>query len=304
MTYLRTFSISTLLLLFVIFLLAANEKRIKEMVTSKGSTPSSLQNGMLPIKKKRKAISFPDVIKLPELGDFSVEQMSPPKRKPVKKVKRQKTTKVAEKSVPPKPKRQPPHSNKTETVSRETPQQPTPASTTENKTEDTRPQFQFEYENIGLPQYLAAAEQIGRLYILKQEGDAFALGPMISFKKNKLVMSEDESIWRNEHLAVQRPYLVKDDELRPYLESFSLPETAFRDQLVLYLNKPFDEILWDKVEQNLKKRNYKLSDIKSVKGQYVRWRQKLQIMISEAKTKSGKDIHIDTRLKLPCGTCL
>ena len=130
------------------------------------------------------------------------------------------------------------------------------------------------------------------------------MGPMISFKKNKLVVSEEESIWRNEHLAVQRPYLVKDDELRPHLKGFSLPETAFRDQLVLYLKKPIDGLLWDKVEQDLKKRNYKLSDIKSVKGQYVRWQQKLQITITEAKTKSGKDIHIDARLALPCGSCL
>ena len=136
MTYLRTFSISTLLLLFVIFLLAANEKRIREMVTSKGATPSSLQNGMLPIKKKPKVISFPDVIKLPELGDFSVEQMSPPKKKPVKKEKRREKREVAKKSVPPKPKRQPPQLKKTETASQETPQQPTPTSTTENMTEE------------------------------------------------------------------------------------------------------------------------------------------------------------------------
>jgi hypothetical protein len=304
MTYLRTFSISTLLLLLVIFLLATNEERIREMVALKGATPSSLQNGMLPIKKKPKVISFPDVIKLPGLGDFSVEQMSPPKRKPAKKVKRQKTTKVAEKSVLPKPKRQPPQLKKTETVSRKTPQQPTPASTTENKTEDTRPQFQLDYQNIGLEKYLAVAEKIGRLYTLKNDGDRPLLGRQISFRDRRLSKSEDDSAWRKEYLAVERPYLVKDDKLRPYLKVFSLSDTAYRDQLVFYLNKAFDEDLWDKVEMVLKKKKYKLSDIKSVKGQYLRYGRVMMITITDAVTKSGEDIYIEVALALPCGSCL
>ena len=304
MTYLRTFSISALLLLFVIFLLATNEERIREMVGSKGPTPSSLQNEVLPIKKKPKVISFPDVIKLPGLGDFSVEQMSPPKKKPVRKEKRREKREAVNESVPPKPKRQPPQLKKTETVSRETPQQPTPASATENKTEDTRPQVLFDYKNIGLKKYLAVAERIGRFYILKNEDDGPSLGRQISFRDSRLDESEVENAWRNKHLAVQRPYLVRDEKLRPYLESFSLPETAHRDQLVFYLNKPFDEDLWNKVEMVLKKKKYKLSDIKSVKGQYLRYGRAMMITITDAVTKSGEDIYIKTSIALPCGSCL
>ena len=268
------------------------------MVASKGPTPSSLQNEMLPIKKKPKVISFPDVIKLPELGDFSVEQMSSPKRKPVKKVKRREKREAVNESVPPKPKRQPPQLKKTETISQETPQQPTPTSTTENMTEDTRPQFHFDYQNIGLKKYLAVAERIGRLYILKNEGDRPALGPQISFRHRFLDESADESAWRKKHLAVQRPYLVKDDELRPHLESFSLPETAHRDQLVFYLNNPWDQLLWDKVEMDLKKQKYKLSDIKSVKGQYIDFGKHMLITITDAVTKSGVDIYVETKIKV------
>ena len=304
MTYLRTFSISALLLLFVIFLLATNEERIREMVASKGPTPSSLQNGMLPIKKKPKVISFPDVIKLPGLGDFSVEQMSPPKKKPVRKEKRREKKEAVKKSVPPKPKRQPVELKKKETASQETPQQPTPASTTENKTEDTRPQFQFDYENIGLEKYLAVAEQIGRLYIVKYDGDRPLLGRQISFRNSRLDKSEDDSAWRNKHLAVDRPYLVIDEKLRPHLKGFFLPETAYRDQLVFYLNKTFDEDLWDKVEMVLKNTKYKLSDITSVKGQYVTYGRAILITITDAVTKSGEDIYIKTSIALPCGSCL
>jgi len=298
MTYLRTFSISALLLLFVIFLLATNEERIREMVGSKGPTPSSLQNEVLPIKKKPKVISFPDVIKLPGLGDFSVEQMSPPKKKPVRKEKRREKREVVNESVLPKPKRQPPQLKKTETVSPETPQQPTPASTTENKTEDTRPQVLFDYQNIGLKKYLTVAERIGRFYILKNEGDKPSLGRQISFRDSRLDESEDDSAWRNKYLAVQRPYLVKDDKLRPHLKDFSLPETAYRDQLVYYLQISWDQILWDKVEMVLKKQKYKLSDIKSVKGQYITHAKHMLITITDAVTKSGVDIYVETKIKI------
>ena len=173
-------------------------------------------------------------------------------------------------------------------------------TSTKAKTENTRPQFLLGYREIGLERYLQVVERIGKLHLILYNGETQRFGPEISFVTRKI----DPNGVDKENLAVDRPYLVTDRGLPRYLGLFQLPMGTLKGQLVLFLNKSFDKLLWKTLTTKLHLKKYRLSDIASVKGEYLSEAQNIHIFLDHAKTKKGTTIEIGSALDIPCENCL
>ena len=294
MTLLRTLLITFFLAAVTAFLLTDEEKEILEL-----DGTDLLQRRVMPLKKtsqpKRHAvIKFPNVVPLSKLGDFNVKKAAPKKPKQKKAVEPKK--KMA-KRAPPKPK---PTPKPLPVVQRKPSVAPQPAVVSEKaKTKNTRPQFLVGYTNIGLELYLQVVENIGTLHLIIEDGESRRLGQRISFVKGKIEPIEPDP----ESLAVERPNLIDDNGLPYLMRRFPLPLNALTNSVVLYLNKPFDQRIWNVVTDELKSKNYKLSDIATVKGDYLKEDQNIFIFLNYATTKTGQKIPINQNLELPCSNC-
>ena len=294
MTLLRTLTILLFLVAAVTFLLATEEKKIRELVKidilRKVIPPSSnvVPPEVLP------EIKFPNVVPLSKLGDFNVKKPNRKKTKEKKVIKpREKIVKkVVTKPTPkPKPRR---------TIQQKPAAPQPPVVSRKAKTENTMPTFVLGYKEIGLERYLRAVERIGKLHLILYNGENQRFGPKISFVSRKINPDGIDS----ENLAVDRPYLITDIDLPRHLGLFQLPLGTLEGQLVLFLNKSFDELLWDTLTAKLHRKKYRLSDIASVKGEYLSEAQNIHIFLDHAKTKKGTTIEIGSALDIPCENCL
>ncbi len=296
MTLIRTAVISIFLFAIVVFLLAVNDKKLRELVSNDMLKPTLTQPAQTPTPDIQQ-VTFPDVIPLSELGDFNIKKVKKKKIIKKKEVKARKKILARKKifvKTTPKPKSKPQRvavKDSTEPVQS--------IAVPKTRTKRTRPQFQLGYNEIGLEVYLQVVERIGTLHLVLSNGGKPRYGPAISFIKRKI--STDELDQKN--LAVERPYSVTDRELPRYLGLFTLPLGSLKGQLVLFLNKSFDRLLWNTLTAKLSKKNYGLSDIASVNGQYIREAQHIIIRIEKAKAKAGETILIDTYLDVPCNLC-
>jgi len=265
----------------ILFLLIDDQKEIRELIFTQPSQPHVPQTSQPPPTPQEETIEFLDVLDLPDEGDINVVVEVP--KETIKK-----------------PLEEP---EETRTPIEDTPPQVSPPPVSEPVTKETFPTFKLDYSEIGLAAYLQMAEKIGKLYVILEEEGRFGLGPAISFKNNKLEEFAFGEPYRKRHLADSRPYWVTDPELHRHLASFNLPLNHLASQLVLFLRKSFDEELWRTLEAELSERDYKLSDIASVKGQYEREAQNIFIFLETAETKSKETIEIGTALPIPCDTC-
>ena len=265
----------------ILFLLIDDQKEIRELIFIQPSQPQVPRPNQLPATTPEETIEFVKFIDLPEDGDFNGVVKTP--KETIKKPEKER--------------------EETRTPIEDTPPQVSPPPVSEPVTKETFPTFKLDYSNIGLAAYLQMAEKIGKLYVILEEEGRFGLGPAISFKNNKLEEFAFGEPYRKRHLADSRPYWVTDPELHRHLASFNLPLNHLASQLVLFLRKSFDEELWRTLETELSERDYKLSDIASVKGQYEREAQNIFIYLETAETKSKETIEIGTALPIPCDTC-
>ena len=277
----RIAPLSIFAVVLILFLLIDDKKEIRELIFTQPSQPHVPQPSQLPPTPPEETIEFLDVLDLPDEGDFNVV-VEVPKETIKKPEKEHEETQTPIKNNPPKASVPP--------VSK-----PVAA--------ETFPTFKLDYSKIGLAAYLQMAEKIGKLYVILHEGGKYGLGPAISFKDNKLEEFAFGEPYRKRHLADGIPYWVDDPELHRHLGSFNLPLNHVDSQLVLFLKKSFDEDLWRALETELSERDYKLSDIVSVKGQYEREAQNIFISLETAETKSKETIEIGTALPIPCDTC-
>lgn len=265
----------------ILFLLIDDQKEIRELIFIQPSQLQVPRPNQLPATTPEETIEFVKFIDLPEDGDFEVFVKTP--KETIKKPEKER--------------------EETRTPIEDTPPQVSPPPVSEPVTKETFPAFKLDYSKIGLATYLQMAEKIGKLYVILQEGGKYGLGPAISFKDNKLEEFAFGKPYRKRHLAHEIPYWVDDPELHRHLGIFNLPLNHVDSQLVLFLKKSFDEELWRVLEKVLSEKDYKLSDIASVKGQYVREAQNILIFLETAETKSKETIEIGTTLDIPCDTC-
>lgn len=301
MTVIRTATILMFLAAILIFLLTANDKKIRELVNMDVLAPISNQPAKNAEAFEAQPITFPDIIPLSEFGDFNLKKIQEKKiikKKPPKKEKKIKKTRLVKKKkikasrkiIAPKP--------VPVTLTKPLASAQSLAKPKAKKT-PTRPQFLLGYNEIGLETYLRVVERIGTLHLVLFNGEKPRYGPAISFAKRKISSDELDQ----DNLAIERPYSVTDRDLPKHLGLFALPMGSLEGQLVLFLNKPFDELLWDTLTTKLSRRNYGLSDITSVNGEYIREAQHIIIFLEKAITKAGKTIKIDTYLDVPCDNC-
>jgi hypothetical protein len=121
------------------------------------------------------------------------------------------------------------------------------------------------------------------------------LGPEISLKRRLLYQgTTDFSI-----LALKRPHLVSDERIRNRLSTIEIPATAYDDSVVLVLTRPFDSLLWDTIEQALRKRHLQLNQVSQIVGDYVDGGSGVFLQLGSAVVKgSGKLVELNKKLRV------
>jgi hypothetical protein len=141
--------------------------------------------------------------------------------------------------------------------------QPNPPSV---ERDGDRPVLEVSYDEIGFDRYLDVIERIGRLFLLVVQGQNMRLGPEVSLRTLSVLGSGPS---HTEHLAVERPHLVNDPFIRDLLSAIILPSGALDDRIVLLLNQPFDDLLWELIRETAREKNIRISDIAKISGSYV-----------------------------------
>lgn len=144
---------------------------------------------------------------------------------------------------------------------------PKPIATTPSvRRNGDRPVLEVSYDEIGFDRYLDVIERIGSLFLLVVEGQNMRLGPEVSLRTLSVLGSGRS---HTEHLAVERPHLVSDPFIQDLLSAIVLPSGAIDDRIVLLFNQPFDDLLWDLIQETANEKNIPISEIARISGSYV-----------------------------------
>ena len=184
-----------------------------------------------------------------------------PTSKPIKKkvVKRRPSTKTKQSPPKPAPRRRP--------VQIEAPViGPEPSASLEGSEEAVRPVLVASYDQIGFARYLEVVERVGRFFVLlKREGSA-KIGPPVSLAR-RMTLRRNQNLTAG--LAIERPHLVSDRDVRLRLREIQLPIRAYSDRVALLFREKFDQSLWFAVGNALRKKKLALWQVDEVKGHYV-----------------------------------
>jgi hypothetical protein len=134
------------------------------------------------------------------------------------------------------------------------------------KRDGNRPVLEVSYDEIGFDRYLDVIERIGSLFLLVVDGKNMGLGPEVSLRTLSVL---GEGFAQTKHLAVDRPHLVSDPFIHDLLSAIILPNGALDDRIVLLLNQPFDNLLWDLIRKTAADKKIPISDIARISGSYV-----------------------------------
>ena len=184
-----------------------------------------------------------------------------PTSKPIKKkvVKRRPPTETKQSPPKPAPRRRP-APIKAPVIG------PEPAASLEGSEEAVRPVLVASYDQIGFARYLEVVETVGRFFVLlKREGSA-KIGPPVSLARRMTLRRKQNP---TAGLAIERPHLVSDRDVRLRLREMQLPIRAYSDRVALLFREGFDRSLWFAVGNALRKKKLALSQVDEVKGHYV-----------------------------------
>ena len=127
-----------------------------------------------------------------------------------------------------------------------------------------RPVLELTYKDIGFDRYLNIIERVGDLFVLVDTPAGNRLGPEVSLSTGILYSGH-----RNLNvLAVNRPHKISDEKIEERLLRINIPKNAITDSVVLILQKPYDELLWDAVSESLAKKNLHVTDVTIITGNY------------------------------------
>ena len=184
-----------------------------------------------------------------------------PARRPTKKklAKTLSTTKIQLSPVKSVPRRRP-APMKTPVIIPET------TASLEGSEEAVRPVLVASYDQIGFSRYLEVVESVGRFFVLlKREGSA-KIGPPVSLAR-RTTLPRDQNPTAG--LAIERPHLVRDRDVRRRLQEMHLPTNAYSDRIALLFRVRFDRTLWFAVGNALHKKKLALRQVEEVKGHYI-----------------------------------
>jgi len=170
-----------------------------------------------------------------------------------------------------------------------------PLDTPSREREGERPMLEVGYEEIGFNRYLDIIERVGRFFILIQKGEERGIGPQVSLRNGKLYTRKSNM----NSMAIGRPHLVSDVRIHDRLRTIDLPSDALDDRVVLILTEPFDNLLWDIIDETIASRGLDLSKVALVKGTYVEGGNGVFLRFDSAVEKtSGKEITLSRKLRV------
>jgi hypothetical protein len=160
------------------------------------------------------------------------------------------------------------------------------------------PTLEVGYEAIGFSDYLNAIERVGHFFLISNTRTGTKISSEISLKS--------QTVYRHKidltTLAVKRPHLVSDNMIKERLSAFSLPEDVQTDSIILVFSKPFDDLLWDTIEEALSKMKLSLSEVSRIDGGYVKVREDVFLLIRSAiNRKTGERVLLNQRLRISLG---
>jgi len=211
-------------------------------------------------------------------GDLYVPKTPKPKKHPLPKKKPAAVKKLLKKVA-----------KKARTVPK-----PSPAPVSKELT-GNRPVLELAYDDIGFRRYLDVIERVGRLFVLLETKGGARLGPEISLKRQFIYpRGADMSV-----LAVKRPHLVSDERIRERLAIIKIPAKANDDSVILLLTKPFDNLLWDTITEELAKRRLGLYQVSEIIGDYTEGKNGVFVQLESAVVKqSGKRVRLNRKLRV------
>ena len=158
-----------------------------------------------------------------------------------------------------------------------------PLDTPSREHEGDRPVLEVGYEEIGFSRYLDVIERVGRFFILIRKGEERGLGPQVSLRDGMLYQRRGNM----SSIATGRPHLVSDVRIQDRLGTIDLPDDALDDRVVLLLTKPFDNLLWDIIDETVASRGLDMSKVALVRGTYVENGSRVFLRLDSAVEKAG-----------------
>ena len=160
------------------------------------------------------------------------------------------------------------------------------------------PVLEVGYEDIGFSDYLNAIERVGHFFLIANTEKGTKIGSEISLKNGTIYRHKIDL----DKLAVKRPHLVSDDMIEERLSGISLPEDVQTDSIILVFSKPFDDLLWDTIENALSKNKLSIRDVSRIDGGYVKEREDVFLLIRSAENReTGEDVPLNRRLRISIG---
>ena len=154
------------------------------------------------------------------------------------------------------------------------------------ETHGDRPILEVSYSDIGFDRYLNVIERIGRLFILINSSTGPTLGPEISLRHSRVY--GDRSDFSD--LATKRPHQVSDAKILERLQNIDLPPDAVTGSVVLVMNQPFDNLLWDTIDDTLANRGLKIEQIGKITGNYTEETGRVSLDLEIAVLKGSKKV--------------
>jgi hypothetical protein len=160
------------------------------------------------------------------------------------------------------------------------------------------PVLEVGYEAIGFGGYLDAIERVGHFFLISNTENGTQIGSEISLKTRTIYRHKIDLA----NLAVKRPHLVSDTMISKQLAGFSLPSDVQTDSIILVFSKPFDELLWDTIENALSENALSLHQISHIDGGYVKEHGDVFLLVRSAKRKdTGEEVLLNRRLRITIG---
>jgi|TARA_B100001964_G_scaffold238823_1_gene305024 hypothetical protein len=158
-----------------------------------------------------------------------------------------------------------------------------------------RPILEVGYEEIGFSRYLDIIERVGRFFILIRRGEERGIGPQVSLRNGKIYRRKGGL----DSMATGRPHLVSDVRIHDSLRTIDLPDDALDDRVVLLLTEPFDNLLWDIIDETIASHGLGLSKVALVRGTYVENESGVFLCLDSAVEKaSGNEITLNRKLRI------
>ena len=136
-----------------------------------------------------------------------------------------------------------------------------PAASLEGSNTSVRPVLVASYDQIGFARYLEVVESVGQFFVLLKWNGSTKIGPPVSLARRI-------SLRRNQNptagLAIERPHLVSDRDVRLRLREMQLPSGAYSDRVALLFRARFDRTLWSAVGDALRKKKLALRQVEEL----------------------------------------